>query len=173
METFYLGLNALEIFSHIDTFVFDVDGILTDNQLLVLESGEGVRSFNVKDGYILKYALGLGHRICIITGGKGVGLVKRLEGLGIYDIYLGVEEKGEVLKRWMKSHNVNPATTMYMGDDVPDLSAMRLVGLPCCPTDAVPEVIEMSRYVSPLKGGEGCVRDVMEKIFRVQGKWNH
>jgi 3-deoxy-D-manno-octulosonate 8-phosphate phosphatase (KDO 8-P phosphatase) len=173
METFYLGLNALEIFSHIKTFVFDVDGVLTDGQILALETGEVVRSFNAKDGYALRYAIDTGFKVCIISGGKGTALIKRLEGLGIQDIYLGINEKGDVLRHWMETCHIDPATTMYMGDDIPDISAMRLVGLPCCPNDAVPEVIENSRYVSHLKGGEGCVRDVMEKIFRSQGKWNY
>jgi 3-deoxy-D-manno-octulosonate 8-phosphate phosphatase (KDO 8-P phosphatase) len=172
METFYLGLNALEIFGHIDTFVFDVDGVMTDNQLLVANSGEVSRSYNAKDGQALRHAVDLGIRICIISGGKGDSLVKRFEGLGIFDIYVGVVDKGEVLSRWMHSHKIDPSKTLYMGDDVPDLKAMRLVGLPCCPTDAAPEVVEFSRYVSHLKGGDGCVRDVMEKIFRSQGKWN-
>ena len=164
-------MNILENFKTIKTFIFDVDGVLTDNTLLITEAGEFLRTMNCRDGYAIRRAVTEGYRICIITGGRSQGVIKRLEGLGITEIFSGMDDKLPAYRRYMESHDLDPETVLYMGDDEPDYAVMRLVGLPCCPADAVPNIVEVARYVSPLKGGTGCVRDVIEKVMRLQKKW--
>ncbi|SDS63732.1 3-deoxy-D-manno-octulosonate 8-phosphate phosphatase (KDO 8-P phosphatase) [Gillisia sp. Hel1_33_143] len=163
--------NYKEYLNHIDTFIFDVDGVLTDGTIQISTEGELLRSMNIKDGYALKTAVKEGFTVCIISGGKNEGVRKRLRDLGITDIYLGVQDKVEVLDEFIDVYNLNKDNVLYMGDDIPDLHVMKLIGMPCCPQDAAPEVKEISRYVSHKKGGKGCVRDVIEQVLKVQGKW--
>lgn len=160
-----------EYLQHITTFIFDVDGVLTDGNIIINTEGELLRTMNVKDGYALKAAVRQGFNLCIISGGKNEGVRKRLEGLEITDIYLGAHHKIEQLKEYMNRKNIKLENVLYMGDDIPDLPVMEMVGLPTCPQDAVAEVKEISKYVSFKKGGKGCVRDVIEQVLKVQGKW--
>ena len=163
--------NYKEYLNHVDTFIFDVDGVLTDGTIHISTDGELLRSMNIKDGYALKTAIKEGFTVCIISGGKNEGVRKRLRDLGITDIYLGVQDKVEQLDEFMDIYNINKEHVLYMGDDIPDLYVMKMVGMPCCPQDAAPEVKDISRYVSHKKGGKGCVRDVIEQVLKVQGKW--
>jgi len=163
--------NYKEYLNHVDTFIFDVDGVLTDGTIQISAEGELLRSMNIKDGYALKTAINEGFTVCIISGGKNEGVRKRLRDLGITDIYLGVQDKVEILDEFIDVYNLNKENILYMGDDIPDLYVMKMVGMPCCPQDAAPEVKEISRYVSHKKGGKGCVRDVIEQVLKVQGKW--
>lgn len=160
-----------EYLRHITTFVFDVDGVLTDGTVTVTTAGELYRTMNTKDGYALKTAVSNGFNVCIISGGTNEGVRIRLRGLGITDIHLGVMHKPEVLDEYLDIYGINPENVLYMGDDIPDLHVMKLVGLPCCPQDAVPEIKEISKYVSHKNGGKGCVRDVIEQVLKVQEKW--
>ena len=160
-----------EYLNQITTFVFDVDGVLTDGSLQVSTKGELLRTMNTKDGYAIKMALKAGFTVCIISGGKNEGVRERLRGLGITDIYLGVDDKVEQMDEFFDIYDIKPEQVLYMGDDIPDYYPMKLVGLPCCPQDAVPELKEISFYVSHKNGGEGCVRDVIEQVMKVQGKW--
>ena len=160
-----------EYLNQITTFVFDVDGVLTDGSLQVSTTGELLRTMNTKDGYAMKMALKAGFTVCIISGGKNEGVRERLRGLGITDIYLGVDDKVEQMDEFFDIYSIKPEQVLYMGDDIPDYYPMKLVGLPCCPQDAVPELKEISLYVSHKNGGEGCVRDVIEQVMKVQGKW--
>lgn len=164
-------MNQLERFQPIRTFIFDVDGVLTNSYVLVMEDGSSLRQMNVKDGYAIKRAVEENYRVCVITGGVSEGVKKRLEGLGIRDVYLGIEEKLEVYEAYVDAYKIDPETILYMGDDMPDYPVMRKVGLPACPQDAVPEVLELAKYISPCDGGSGCVRDVIEKVLRLHGKW--
>lgn len=161
-----------EYLEHITTFVFDVDGVLTDGTVLVHTDGELLRSMNIKDGYGLKTAVDQGFNVCIISGGSNEGVRKRLEGLGIGDVYLGTHNKIEQLNAYLSEKNVKHEHVLYMGDDIPDYPVMKLVGLPCSPQDAVPEIKNISKYISHKKGGKGCVRDVIEQVLKVHGKWN-
>lgn len=160
-----------EYLNQIKTFVFDVDGVLTDGSIQISTSGELLRTMNIKDGYALKLAQNSGYTVCIISGGKNEGVRKRLQGLGITDIYLGVSDKVEQMDEFFDIYDIKPEEVLYMGDDIPDYYPMKLVGLPCCPQDAAAEVKEISLYVSHKNGGEGCVRDVIEQVMKVQGKW--
>lgn len=163
--------NYKEYLNYVDTFIFDVDGVLTDGSIQVSTQGELLRTMNIKDGYALKAANLAGLHVCIISGGNNEGVRKRLRDLGITNIFLGVQDKVECLKEFFDIYSIDPENVLYMGDDIPDLYAMKLVGMPCCPQDAVTEIKEISRYVSHRKGGQGCVRDVIEQVLKVQGKW--
>ncbi|TRZ42323.1 KdsC family phosphatase [Robertkochia solimangrovi] len=160
-----------EYLEHITTFVFDVDGVLTDGTIQITPEGEMLRTMHTKDGYAMKTAIQLGYNICIISGGSNEGVRHRLRGLGLTDINLGVSDKVEKLDEYFDIYNIKPENTVYMGDDIPDLHVMKMVGLPCCPNDAVAEIKDISLYVSHKPGGKGCVRDIIEQVLRVQGKW--
>lgn len=165
-------MNQLEQFSGIETFIFDVDGVLTNNQLLVTEAGELLRQMNVRDGYALKRAVEQGYQVAIITGGRSEGVRLRLEGLGISDIYTGISDKLEVYEAYLDKYDLSRDKVLYMGDDMPDYPVMCKVGLPACPADAAPQLFEIAAYISPCKGGDGCVRDVIEKVLRINGDWD-
>lgn len=160
-----------EIMTDITTFIFDVDGVLTNGLVTITTNGELLRTMHTKDGYALKTAVNAGFNICIISGGTNKGVRDRLEGLGINDIYLGAHDKVEIYKRYIKKKGVLANEVLYMGDDIPDYPVMKMVGLPCCPKDAVPEIQDISEYISQKKGGLGSVRDVIEQVLKVQGKW--
>lgn len=160
-----------EYLEHITTFIFDVDGVLTDGNVLVTTEGEQYRAMNTKDGYALKTALREGFRVCVISGGSNDGVRKRLKGLGITDIYLSVNNKSDILQSYVEEHSLKLENLLFLGDDLPDYPVMKQVGLPCAPQDAVPEIKAISKYVSHKKGGKGCVRDVIEQVLKVQGKW--
>ncbi|MGB1032231.1 MAG: KdsC family phosphatase [Flavobacteriales bacterium] len=155
----------------ISTFIFDIDGVFTDGIVYLMNDGEQVRTANVKDGYALQYAVKMGYRVALISGGKNEVVRKRFQGLGVKDIFLASHNKVEVYEQYMKDHNLKSDEICYMGDDIPDLKVLSMVGLPCCPADAVPEVQNQSLYVSHKGGGKGCVRDILEQTMRVQGKW--
>ncbi len=161
-----------EIMPQIDTFIFDVDGVLTDGSVTIFPNGELVRKMNIKDGYALKTAVDLGYRVCIISGGTNEAVKSRLRGLGITDIYLGAHQKVEQLEEYIDIYNINLENILYMGDDIPDFPVMQMVGLPTCPKDAVPEIQNIATYISQKKGGNGCARDVIEQVLKVQDKWN-
>ena len=160
-----------EYLQHITTFVLDVDGVLTDGSVQVTTNGELYRTMNVKDGFALKTAVDEGFHMCIISGGSNEGVRKRLEGLGITEIHLGAKDKVALLNNYFKTNGIQSNQVIYMGDDIPDLAAMQLVGLPCCPQDAVPEIKAVCKYISHKKGGKGAVRDIIQQVLKVQGKW--
>lgn len=163
--------NYKEFLSQITTFIFDVDGVLTDGTLQVSTNGDLLRTMNIKDGFAMKHAMQKGLTVCVISGGYNEGVRHRLKGLGVTDIYLGCPDKVEQMEEFFDIYNIKPEEVLYMGDDMPDYYAMKKVGLPCCPQDAVAEIKEISRYISHKKGGKGCVREVIEQVMKVQGKW--
>ncbi len=160
-----------ESLKKITTFVFDIDGVFTDGTVLITSKGELLRKMSVKDGYALKTAVNKGYKVCIISGGTNEGVRERLKGLGITDIYLGAHLKESPLKEYLDMHSIDPKNVLYMGDDLPDIPPMQLVGLPTCPQDAVNEVKSVSKYISHKKGGDECVRDVIEQVMKVRGDW--
>lgn len=155
----------------IKAFIFDVDGVLTDGTVHVTESGEQLRQFNIKDGYALQLAIKRGYLISIISGGRSNGVALRLRGLGIQDIHLGAESKIDIYNNFLAVNDLKSKEVIYMGDDIPDLPVMKLVGLAVCPIDAVEEIKAVSKYISPISGGKGCVRDIIEKVLKIQNKW--
>ncbi len=165
MENFKTKLTKVK------AFIFDVDGVLTDGSVTLMPDGEQVRIMNIKDGYALQLAVKKGYKIAIISGGKSEMVRKRLLGLGITDIYLGVHTKIDVYKELIEIYNISPEEILYMGDDLPDYEVMQQIGVPTCPNDSAVEIKDISIYVSDKKGGEGAVRDVIEQVLRVQGQW--
>ena len=164
--------NYKEKLIHITTFIFDYDGVLTDGKVFVINNHEQLRSSNVKDGYALQYAVKKGYRVAVISGGKSKTMTKRMNTLGITDVFLGIDNKIETFKKYLLENNLKPNEVLYMGDDIPDLHALQIAGLACCPVDAAAEIRSVSQYISHLKGGEGCARDVIEKVMKLQGNWN-
>ncbi|MCG2431577.1 KdsC family phosphatase [Aequorivita xiaoshiensis] len=164
-------MSYKEYLKNINTFIFDVDGVLTDGSIQVNTQGEMFRTMNVKDGYALKTAVDKGFNVCVISGGSNEGVRVRLQNLGIKDVFLGAHNKTEILDNYLKTHNLKKDNILYMGDDLPDYEVMQEVGLPTCPQDAVPEIKNISKYVSHKNGGKGCVRDVIEQVLKVHGKW--
>ncbi|MFM7023312.1 MAG: KdsC family phosphatase [Flavobacteriales bacterium] len=163
--------NYLNLLSNITTFIFDVDGVMTNNTVTITSDGDQLRTMNIRDGFALQYAVKRGYRIAIISGGKSESVKSRFTRLGITDIYLGVADKREKLEEVIDTYSIDPNTIAYMGDDLPDYEVMTMVGLPACPKDATYEIKNISTYVSPNKGGEGCVRDIIEQTLKAQGKW--
>ena len=161
----------LQKLKEITTFIFDVDGVLTNGDIIASDSGEFLRTFNIKDGYALQLAVKRGYLVCVISGGKGLAMQRRFEGLGIQEIFLGVSDKVEVYNTLLTKYNISGQEILYMGDDIPDFKIMQLVGLPTCPADAVAEIKSISDYISPHTGGKTAVRDIIEKVMRVQHKW--
>lgn len=164
-------MNQLERFQPISTFIFDVDGVLTNSHVLVMEDGKLLRQMSIRDGYAIKKAVDEGYHLCVITGGKSEGVKKRLEALGVQDIYIGKQDKTEAYEEFIDAYEIDPDSVLYMGDDLPDFQVMRRVGLPTCPKNAAPEILEIAKYISPYEGGSGCARDVIEKVLRLHGKW--
>jgi len=164
--------NYKHLLPKIRTFIFDVDGVLTDGKILINSDGELLRSFDTKDGYAMKCALVKGFKIAIITGGRNEAVRERFKELGVIDIYLGTHHKLDAYQDLMDNYNLNPEEILYIRDDIPDIPVMEKVGLGCCPADATSDVKAIADYVSHKKGGEGCVRELIEQVLRVQGKWS-
>lgn len=164
-------MSYLAAFRKVHTFMFDVDGVLTDGQMLINDSGEFLRRMSTRDGFALKLAIRAGYQVAVITGGSSPGVENRLRLLGITSIYSGIQDKPAAFAHWMEAHPCDPEGILYMGDDLPDYEVMHMSGVPCCPADADPAIQAISIYVSPKPGGNGCVRDVLEKTMRIQGKW--
>lgn len=163
--------NYRERLKNITTFIFDYDGVLTDGSVIMLPDGDGVRRSNVKDGYALNFAVKNGYRVVIISGGKSLSMQKRMDALKITDVFLGVTYKLDVFEEYCDVNELNPDEIVYMGDDIPDYQVMQRVGIACCPADADVEIQKISHYISTHNGGSGCVRDIIEQVMRVQGKW--
>jgi len=151
--------------------VFDVDGVLTDSSLIIMPNGELVRTMNMRDSIAMRLAVKNGYRLCIITGGNSKAVKQRLNRLGIADIYLKTENKLEAMKEFVELYELQLSEVLYMGDDLIDYEVMTKVGVPVCPEDAVNEIKSISVYISPIKGGKGCVRDVIEQVMKISGKW--
>ena len=164
-------MNVLSLFNTVQVFVFDVDGVLTNGQVLLLENGLQARSMNIKDGLALQVALQQGYRVIIVSGGYSTPVLDRLKYLGLEEVYLAVKDKATLLETLLAEKAQTWNNVLYMGDDLPDLPALQKAGLACCPADAVPEVKEVCTYIAQKNGGEGCVREVIERTLRLAGRW--
>lgn len=163
--------NYKTLLKHINTFILDYDGVLTNGTVILQADGEALRTANVKDGYALQLAVKMGYNVAIISGGNSASMNKRFEALKIKDFYLGVENKLMVFQNYLKEKGIEANDVLYMGDDIPDYKTMKKVGIACCPADASPEIKSISHYISDKPGGKGCVRDVIEQTLKIQGKW--
>lgn len=166
--------NYKTLLSGITTFIFDYDGVLTDGHVLLTESGDALRMANVKDGYALQLAVKNGYHVAIISGGRSQSIKHRFDALQVCDVFLGVENKLGVFNEYLTRYGIKADEVLYMGDDIPDFELMQVAGLPTCPADACEEIKSVAKYISGFKGGQGCARDVIEQVMKIQGKWmNH
>ena len=163
--------NYKERLKHITAFVFDYDGTLTDGTVILLDEGEPLRTANVRDGYAIQLAVKIGFHVAIISGGRSKSMTNRFSMLKVKHVYLGIEHKLDTLKMFMEENHLMPENVLYMGDDIPDYHVMKYSGVAACPSDAAEEIKSISHYISHCKGGEGCARDVIEQVLKVQGHW--
>ena len=163
--------NFKEKLSKVKTFLFDIDGVITNNHILVFENGGVVRNMNSKDTFALQLAVKKGYRIAVISGGRSESIKKILINLGVQDVYLSQSDKLECFKEYIATYELNEDEILYVGDDLPDYDVMKRVGVPTCPHDAAHEIKGICLYISNRKGGEGCVRDVIEQVMRCQDTW--
>lgn len=164
-------INYKEKLIDITTLIFDFDGVLSDGKVLVMPDGEQLRMSNVRDGYAIQLAIKKGLNIAIISGGRSVSMQKRFEALNVVDVFLGVDKKFDKYEAYLKSKNLTTDEVLYMGDDIPDYHVMKASALAVCPADAAEEIKAISHYISKFKGGEGCVRDIIEQVLKVKGLW--
>lgn len=155
----------------IKAVVFDVDGVLSAETINLHPDGGPMRTVNIKDGYAIQLAVKMGLHVAIITGGNSDAVRKRYEGLGMTDIYMQCAIKIKAYDALLEKYHLMDDEVLYMGDDIPDYEVMQRCGCPCCPLDAAPEIKTVSLYVSHLKGGYGCGRDVIEQVLKAQHKW--
>lgn len=165
-------MNVLAYFHQVTTFVFDIDGVLTDGTVLLLENGLQARQMHVKDGLALQMALKNGYRVVIVSGGFSEPVIGRFNKLGVREVFLDVKDKKAFLDNYLKEHNLHWEEILFMGDDLPDIAVLQMAGVACCPADAVMEVKRISKYISPIRGGYGCVRDVIEKVLKLNDHWH-
>lgn len=164
-------MTLLQQFRQITTFIFDVDGVLTDGCVWLLDDGQQMRRMHIRDGYALQLAIKKGYRILIISGAQSEAVRLRLNKLGITDVHMQVHDKLSVLESYLKMHGIDRKETLFMGDDIPDIEVMTKAGLACAPADAAPEIRAIAAYISPVAGGQGCVRQVIEKVMKLRGDW--
>lgn len=164
-------MNILSRLQLIKTFIFDLDGVLTDGSLIVDADGNWLRRMNIRDGYALQLAIKAGYNVVIISGSESVPVAERLNKLGITEVFMKVIDKEKFLKEYLLKNNYKIPEVLYMGDDIPDYSFMQIAGFACCPADAALEIKKISSYISPLSGGKGCVRDVIEKVLKLNNHW--
>jgi 3-deoxy-D-manno-octulosonate 8-phosphate phosphatase (KDO 8-P phosphatase) len=163
--------NYKELLSKVNTFIFDYDGVLSDGSIITLDDGEAYRTTNVKDGYAIQLARKKGYRIAVISGARAECMMHRLTALNITDVFLGIENKVEIFRTYLITNSLKRENVLFMGDDIPDYEVMLASGVPTCPADAAEEIKNISSYISHFPGGKGCVRDVIEQVLKVQGKW--
>jgi 3-deoxy-D-manno-octulosonate 8-phosphate phosphatase (KDO 8-P phosphatase) len=164
-------MTILDRFKQITTFVFDLDGVLTDGALFVFPDGQFIRRMHIKDGFALQLAIKKGYRVLIISGSQSEPVTTRLNKLGVQEVYMNITDKKKKLQEYMKQHGLQQSEILFMGDDIPDYEVMQAVGMSCCPADAATEIRETAVYISPVPGGQGCVRDVIEKVLKLNDHW--
>jgi 3-deoxy-D-manno-octulosonate 8-phosphate phosphatase (KDO 8-P phosphatase) len=164
-------INFKQRLSKITTILFDIDGVLTDGKVLVMDSGEMVRNMNSKDGYALHLAVSKGYKVGVISGGNNQAIKNVLERTGIFDVFIQQHDKLACYEKYKMMHQLRDEEIVYIGDDLPDHEVMSKVEIAVCPNDAAKEIKEIADYISPKNGGEGCLRDIIEQVLKVQGNW--
>lgn len=165
-------MDLLQKFKRVTTFIFDMDGVLTDGSLIVMSGEKQLRRMHVKDGLGLQMAIKNGYKVLVVSGGSSDESRERLVKLGLENIHMSIPDKKEFVSLFIDHNSIKWEEVLFMGDDLPDIDLMRLVGVSCCPADAIGEIREFADYISPVNGGWGCVRDVIEKVLKVNGNWN-
>ncbi len=164
-------INFKEKLRGVKAFVFDIDGVLSAQTIALSYSGIPLRTVNLRDGYALQLAVKKGYYVAVISGSNSKEYIRRLRSLGVNDIYLNARTKTESMNHLLEKWGIDPGAILYMGDDIPDYEVMKMIGLPACPADADSEIKQISAYISDKKGGEGCVRDVIEQTLRLHKNW--
>ncbi len=164
-------VNYKELLKHINTFVFDYDGVMTDGTVIMTNDGNAYRVTNVKDGYALHLAIKKGYHVAVISGAHSPSMKQRMNAVQVTDLFLGIENKVSVFREYLNKNGLTSSQVLFMGDDIPDYELMLEAGIPTCPADAAEEIKSVSKYISNFRGGKGCVRDVIEQVLKVQGKW--
>ena len=157
--------------SKIKGFAFDVDGVLSPSVIPLHPNGEPMRCVSVKDGYALQLAIKHGYQVAVITGGNTEAVRKRFVGLGVQTVILGADMKLQFFEEWLKNTGLKPEEVVYAGDDIPDYEAMQHAALSVAPADAAPEIKEIAKYISPLNGGQGVGREIIEQVMKAKGEW--
>jgi 3-deoxy-D-manno-octulosonate 8-phosphate phosphatase (KDO 8-P phosphatase) len=157
---------------NISCFIFDVDGVLTNGEVIVMPNGVLVRKMNIKDGYALQLAIKKGYDVWIISGGNSIEVQHRLQKLGIKEVHMSVSDKALLVKKLAAANKVKLDNVLYMGDDMPDYEAMKMAGIAACPNDAAYDIKNIANYIALAKGGEGCVREVIEKVLKLNDHWD-
>ncbi len=165
-----MDMNYKIKLNEIKVFIFDIDGVLTDGNVL-LDNGNYLRALNSKDSYAIQYAAKMGYLVFMITGGSSKEMKDCLENLGVTCVYLSSRSKIKVYSEVKLKHGFQDEQVLYMGDDIPDIPVLSIVGVSSCPKDAAIDVVMCCSYQSPKEGGKGCVRDVIEQTMRAQGTW--
>lgn len=164
-------MNYKSRLKNISTFIFDVDGVLTDGSLILMPPDEMIRTMNTRDGYAMQLAVKKGFNVCIITGGNSRTVKTRLEYLGIQDVFMKSSNKIDIYEQYKQDKGIDDSQVLYMGDDIPDYQVMQKVSIATCPSDAAEEIKRIAHYISPFEGGRACVRDVIEQTLKVQNHW--
>lgn len=164
-------MQILSKLKMVKTFAFDMDGVLTDGSIIVNNENDWLRKMNIRDGYALQLAAKSGYRVVVISGSNSSYVNARLKFLGVEDVFMSVKNKEEFLKKYIAEKDIDMNELLYMGDDIPDYYCMKMAGIAACPADAAPEIKEVSSYISPYQGGCGCVRDVIEKVLKLNNHW--
>jgi 3-deoxy-D-manno-octulosonate 8-phosphate phosphatase (KDO 8-P phosphatase) len=157
---------------NISCFIFDVDGVLTNGEVIVMPNGVLVRKMNIKDGYALQLAIKKGYDVWIISGGNSIEVQDRLQKLGIKEVHMSVTDKAILVKKLAAANKVKLDNVLYMGDDMPDYEAMKIAGIAACPNDAAYDIKNIANYIALAKGGEGCAREVIEKVLKLNDHWD-
>ena len=165
-------MNYKTKLANIELFAFDYDGVFTDGTVLLMPDGSEVRQASTRDGFAVQWAVKQGLKLALLTGGSEKAVAARMVKLGVQEVHLRCEDKFESLKALCENLQIPLDKVAYMGDDIPDIIAMREVGLAACPEDAVEEVRNIAQYISPKGGGKGCVRDLLEQAMRLKGIWS-
>jgi 3-deoxy-D-manno-octulosonate 8-phosphate phosphatase (KDO 8-P phosphatase) len=163
--------NFKENLGKVKAFIFDIDGVLSLQTIGLNTFGVPNRTVNLRDGYALQFAVKKGYYIGIISGSSSKEYQRRLKLLGIRDIYLNSRSKLDHFNAFLKKYSLDKSEVLFMGDDIPDYQVMKEAGIPVCPSDADSEIKQVAVYISDRKGGEGCVRDVIEQVLRLHNKW--
>lgn len=163
--------NFKEDLVRVKAFIFDIDGVLSTQTITLNTFGIPSRTVNLRDGYALQLAVKKGYHIGVISGSDSKEYGKRLRRLGITDIYLKSRHKTDNFNHFLNKYKLNKMDVLYMGDDIPDFHVMKEAGIPVCPSDADSEIRQISSYISDRRGGEGCVRDVIEQVMRLHNNW--
>jgi 3-deoxy-D-manno-octulosonate 8-phosphate phosphatase (KDO 8-P phosphatase) len=156
----------------ITCFVFDVDGVLTNGEVIVMPNGILVRKMNIKDGYALQLAIKKGYHVWVISGGNSEEVEDRLRKLGITEVHMRVKDKRALLQELSILNGIALDDMLFMGDDMPDYEAMSIVGVAACPKDAAVDIKSISSYIALANGGEGCAREVIEKVLKLNDRWD-